>query len=270
MINGNECDGWQGPARRKGRLPSFRDFRAAMEGLPQLLGVDPKQRRRVLKRIFRIAERKVALEEGAEFSRNRVQPLRTERNRMSRARNFVENALQALELTRAEIPALEHSVTYEPLKSGEENGPLSPAEITLEQVISYLKNLCEWLGERETIAAATIHPGLRSRAERLDAEKHFSRAWHMIEPSGYPAISEKTPDIAHWFIGEVASILQEIESDTATQIRNKQTFIARVFDSAFGELRTDESIRKELDRQKRQGKPNYGFPVWIQDPPYWK
>ena len=74
----------------------------------------------------------------------------------------------------------------------------------------------------------------------------------------YP-VSSHSPDIDHWFIGAAADCLDQYKTGTGKKIPNYNHIISGLFRVAFNFTRTEESIRIELRRQKKDGRPTYLF-----------
>jgi hypothetical protein len=121
--------------------------------------------------------------------------------------------------------------------------------------------------EFNNLLAASVHPSLRNKEERRLAREFFN--YFKFFPEGEPKaylIGAKTPAIAHWFIGEAASNLKELRKDDGSIIGNLALIIAKLFKAAFNEIRTEESIRKELSRQNHNGRPDYRGLLVIANP----
>lgn len=59
--------------------------------------------------------------------------------------------------------------------------------------------------------------------------------------------------------------MQKFESQFSPgwTLTSKLRILSQLFDVLFGEQRSPDNIRKELERQKKNGVPEYGWPVWI-------
>jgi hypothetical protein len=81
-------------------------------------------------------------------------------------------------------------------------------------------------------------------------------------------LQPKTRGIDHWFIGAAADRLEAFEKGSGIRLSGKQRIIARLFET-IGELgRTEDSISKELQRQKTDGRPQLHIPFCPKDNEY--
>lgn len=113
--------------------------------------------------------------------------------------------------------------------------------------------MVEDAGLVEAMVVTNVHPAKRTEDEKSLITAHRLSAKHEEEYRKF--LNPKTPAIDHWFIGVAADHLERLEKATGTRISGKEKIIARLFDMMGERGRTEESIGKELRRQKTQGRP---------------
>ena len=118
----------------------------------------------------------------------------------------------------------------------------------------------------EAIIARNVHPAKRTESEKKLIAAYRQSSRHEDEYRQF--LRPKTPAVDHWFIGVAADHLERVEKEAGTRIRGKEKIIARLFDMMGEPGRTEESISKELRRQKNQGRPRLHQPVSPKDDEY--
>jgi hypothetical protein len=129
--------------------------------------------------------------------------------------------------------------------------------------IQFLEAALECADKYQLVFAGLIHPHFRRRpVEKQQAEQELAEgvAAEMIVSHQYPA-SPESPDIDHWFIGAAATCLDQYKTGTGRKIPSYDAIIRALFKVAFTDSRSAESIRIELRRQKKDGRPKYFFVV---------
>jgi hypothetical protein len=111
--------------------------------------------------------------------------------------------------------------------------------------------------------ATNIPPSQRTKREKKLAGQYFARLQAEEEPDSWPRMGPTTRAIHHWLIGQAAACLDRFQSEKDPTFKIRGALIARLFEAAFeGLMVTEESVKKELRRQREQGKPDYILPAW--------
>jgi hypothetical protein len=137
--------------------------------------------------------------------------------------------------------------------SSHAHGDFDRIAIMLRAAVNYAR----W---REFLCAEAVHPSLRTPAEKKIVQE-WLRSFAFADHERYTPIArigEKSSAASHWFIGKVHLCVVEAESALGPghKLRNEGRIIARMFDVLFQDkMKTPESIRKELDRQRTAGIP---------------
>jgi hypothetical protein len=91
---------------------------------------------------------------------------------------------------------------------------------------------------------------------RTDAEKRFVRGQKKTDYGDIP-LGEKSLATDLWPIARAAECLNRYKRSGNKEIQRYDTVIAKLFYAAFGETRSDESIRKDLNRQSGKTSRRY-------------
>jgi hypothetical protein len=244
----------------------------------ELHGLKVRDLRTLLKSLHKIAERKLVLEALAEYSRSQVPQRRREREAFSTLRDHLDKACGHIQIAcqklreqllevEARLPPdvrLSESKSQIPWERYFSRKRMPPTKTESEPIADYLMAARNFAQECADLRAAAIHPSLRTRSEKKLAKRWLSVSG-TSEPEGYPLIGVSTPAIDLWFIGQAHSRLQKFESQFSPgwTLTNKLRILSQLFDVLFKEQRSPDNIRKELERQKKNGVPEYDWPVWI-------
>ena len=232
----------------RGALRDFESFSSA-------LSLNRELPDRIVREIYSAAIIKVSIENGLKLVQQGTKGLRRVRKRLSRLHALLQRALRSLEtvekvhLTELEIPERFRA------KHGYE-GSRSGAEIS--KIQQRLKSLSAGVANAECTYAALIHPRLRTSPENRLASQAPTTIRHI---SVSPVWREKSPQIDHLFIGQVAACLEQLEKAASSQpsVRAKKlsisaSFLRQVFEAAFGVIKLEGTIAKELERQRDHGR----------------
>lgn len=265
------------------RLPSLMNFMKAMQECSGLSRLSQLTRRSLLKEILAISKQKIYFEDMARFSRDRTHQERRERlaklkfrTALQKARPYLEGASriarrQLLNIERNSLPASQLSgnklrrVFAERCWKERWSESLKACEgalISLDREVSQAE-------ESDNLHAAAIHPLLRTSKEKRIV-REGSAYLAVADSKDYPLIGSKTPAIDHWFIGRANSVFRKFGSQLKPEhkINNEAEIISHMFWVLFREPRSADSIRKELNRQKATGAPEYSWPLWIENSPW--
>jgi hypothetical protein len=258
--------------------PSLTKFFKVMRPRSELHGLKVRDLRSLLKSLHEIAKQKLVLEAYAEFSRIRVHRARRERQAFSALQDHLERAgvhfqivceklrEQLVEVEQRLPPDFRLSDHVSPesrRRAFSKRGRLRD-KADSERIAIWIKAASDCALEAAASRVAAIHPSLRTLAEKKMAKRWLSR-FGSFEPADYPLIGPKTPAIDHWFIGQAHSRLLEFERQLSDgrKLPNKVGILTQLFEVLFKETRSPESIRKELERQKKSGVPEYSWPALI-------
>src|SRR5579864_9257341 len=221
--------------------PSFEQFRAEM--LRHLAPVPRPKVDALLKSLYLAVERKRELEIDSLVDRENVQMFRPSRLRMNRAAKLLMKAQQMIRRAKTQFPEQLHEI--EEKAEGEEY------EFTFDEVIQSLTDALEIAGNCQLADVGQIHPDMRTKKEGILARKKIGGGPVAGEIVGHDhPVSERSPEIDHWFIAEAASCLDKYPKSGGGKIPGYPHIIAQLFRVAFNdESRTEESIRKELQHQ---------------------
>jgi len=258
------------------KLPSFISFFRIMRPRSELRGLKATDRRSLLKSLHKIAKRKLILEIYADFSRIRVHQARREEaafltllDHLERASVHFQSACAEL---RDQLVEVEQQLPSDFRLSGQgsqesRRRAFSKRErlrnkADSERIAIWIKAASDCALEAAAWRVAAIHPSLRTPAEKKRAKRWLSR-FEFLKTEGYPLIGVSTPSIDHWFIGQAYSRLLECERQLGDgrKLPNKAGILTQLFEVLFKEPRSPDNIRKELERQKKSGAPEYGWPV---------
>lgn len=252
-------------------LPDLKSFLESMEQCSELRVLEPGARTSLLKMVLEIAKVKIWHERTAELTRQLPPHTRSVRKDFSKLRRHLEEASnhlrQASELAPRLLPeTLKHlppevqvgrndaQPRSSPERSPHNHGDFDRLAIMLQAAVNYAR----W---REFLCAEAVHPSLRTPAEKKVVQE-WPKSFAFADQEWYTPIAligEKSPAASHWFIGRVHLCVVEAEraSGPGHKLRNEGLIIARMFEVLFQETKTPESIRKELDRQRTAGIPEW-------------
>jgi hypothetical protein len=216
----------------------FNKFAAQMNRLPSLKKIDDDDRTDLLQELYRLADRKRRLESWTEDERKDSARLRTYRVGLVRAQRLLERAMENIVDTPSAYPKWNE---FERLFAGEE------ARTAIIRAAEGVRKAIETVRSKQPELAALIHPSLRTRVEsRLVRTELLA---HTTLP-----MRERTRAFDLWFISAVASCLDKYQTKDGRRIPRYPDVIRSVFAVAFkDQMRTAESIRKELRRRRGQG-----------------
>jgi hypothetical protein len=233
------------------QLPSLEKFRT--EVLPLLTLVPRPRVDALISALYRTAEKKVELELQRTRAHNDKEMLRSNRSSRKAAMKLLSDALNLLSQTKdqykVELEQIEFAVELEDFR------------FRFDDIIQHLKDAVEAAANFQLADAGQVHPHLRKKAERQLAQEKIAGevVAGSIVPHDYPA-RPKSPNIDHWFIGELAACLDKYPRSGGRKIPAYGHIISEIFRIAFGDDRADDSVRQELGRQKMAGRPTYDLP----------
>jgi hypothetical protein len=251
------------------QLPDLKSFSKSMEQCSEFCVLEPEARTSLLKMVLEIAKVKIFHERTAELTRELPPATRYVREKFSELRGHLEEATNHLqkvselapgllpETLRHLPPEVQVSHDAQPSLSQEESshthGDFERIAIMLHAAVNYAR----W---REFLCAEAVHPRLRNKAEEKIVQEglpSFASA-DRVRYIPIASIGEKSAAASHWFIGNVHLCLVEAENALGPghKIKNERHIIARMFKVLFNDkMRSAESIRKELERQRTAGIP---------------
>lgn len=251
-------------------LPDLKSFFESMEQCSELRVLEQEARTSLLKMVLEIAKVKIWHERTAEVTRQLPPHTRSVRKDFSNLRGHLEEASdhlrKASELAPRLLPETLQHLPPEVQVSQRDALPWlsqegsSPAHGDFDRIAIMLRAAVNYARWREFLCAEVVHPSLRTPAEKKIVQEWF-RTFAFADQERYTPIArigEKSPAASHWFIGHVHLCIVEAESALGPghKLRNEGRIIARMFEVLFQDkMRTPESIRKELDRQRTAGIP---------------
>jgi hypothetical protein len=195
----------------------------------------------LLKDLYILANLKEAVERWTATDRSEAPEFRKYRDGLADVERLLSQAMQKI-MDVVEIYPRREDI--EMLVSGEDiRSKVVQAGKTLAEAV-------EITASKQKLLAAMVNPQLRT-----DLERKLVPQEHLLVHSTLP-LGEKTPAIDHWFMGEAASKLDKYRTQNGGKIKRYEKIIVQVFNVALNDkMRTEESIRIELRRQKKDGKP---------------
>jgi hypothetical protein len=219
---------------------AFKTFVREMNALPYLQAVQQDQRAALMKELYRLANYKRAIDRWAETEREEEPKFREYRAGLADVERVLSQALQKITEVVSIYPRED---IIEMLIGGED------IRFTTLQAAKALGKAIKFAAGKQKLLAAMVNPELRTDFERELVPQETFAHWRL-------PLGEKTPAINHWFIGEAASKLDDYCTQDGRRIKRYDKIIAKVFNVALDDkMRTDESIRIELRRQKKDGQP---------------
>jgi hypothetical protein len=219
-----------------------------MSKLRQLRAVSPPQRVQLLRKLYEAAQE---TESAPGYAKDVVKESRKNRRyrlRFTRLLPKLKNALASIkevdEKDGALILEIENEyMGHRPEKFG-----------TLEEAIKHLEALIRTAKDLEGLGAYLVHPDKRTKPEK----KLVTERWNVIrlyidssdKQSGYLARGQfKALDGR--LVSKAMKILDRFRTVNGRKIPSYHVIITKVFDVALGEVRSEESTRKMLDRIKK-------------------
>lgn len=241
-------------------LPKFEEFAEKMK--PYLTLVQRSDVDALLESLYQAAKGKMKLERWRAGTKDGMESLRQARKSMSQTKKLLKQAWEALtrakERHREAIFAIQGSAI-----------DLDKAGPTFADILQYLERAVACADYYQLVYAGLMHPDLRRKAEKRQAEQklHGKIVAGTLVSHDYPA-RPKSHDIDHWFIGAGASVLDGYKTGQGKKIPNYTRIISALFRIAFHESgRSEASIQRELQRQRKHGKPIYSPTVIYWEPP---
>jgi hypothetical protein len=250
-------------------LPDLKSFCESMEQCSELRVLEPEARTALLKMVLEIAKVKIWHERTAELTRELPPHTRSMRKDFSNLRGHLEEASdhlrKASELAPRLLPeTLQHlppevQVSHDAQPCLSQEGS-SHAHGDFDRIAIMLRAAVNYARWREFLCAEVVHPSLRTPAEKKIVQEGL-RSFASADRERYTPIArigQMSSAASHWFIGNVHLCVVEAESALGPghKLRNEGRIIARMFDVLFQDkMKTPESIRKELDRQRTAGIP---------------
>jgi hypothetical protein len=244
------------------RLKPIDDFVDAMSALPQLQGKLAKDEiEGLLHELYKFARLKISYDIEIENWSTAIPKIRRSGKVMRGIKKSFDQAADRF----ASIPK-KHPVEVrylDDLTLAHQEPRFSEA---LEEILRSLRKMGEDAALVEAMIATNVHPAKRTESEKKLIAAHRLSARHEDEYRQF--LRPKTPAVDHWFIGVAADHLERVGKETGTRIRGKEKIIARLFEMMGESGRTEESISKELRRQKTEGRPNLSLPLSPDDDNY--
>ena len=244
------------------RLKPIDDFVDAMSALPQLQGKLAKDEiEGLLHELYKFARLKISYDIEIENWSTAIPKIRRSGKVMRGIKKSFDQAADRF----ASIPK-KHPVEVrylDDLTLAHQEPRFSEA---LEEILRSLRKMGEDAALVEAMIATNVHPAKRTESEKKLIAAHRLSARHEDEYRQF--LRPKTPAVDHWFIGVAADHLERVGKETGTRIRGKEKIIARLFEMMGESGRTEESISKELRRQKNQGRPQIHQPLSPKDDAY--
>jgi hypothetical protein len=227
------------------KLRSYRKYSKDMKSLIYLSVLPADPREKLLIDLYRLAKRKIWVEEWANAERVEAPEFRAWRKFLKTSRLRLLRAL--LELTKL-APELPHPSEVELFFDADKF--LSG----IGKIITRLTDSIVLAQELETILAALVNPTLRNSTERrVVKEELYARLTFSPRSKGR--------NIDHWLIRSVAATLDKYQDVEGKKIRRYDRVISKYFEAAFGYSITDENVRAAL-RRVRSKAPLSGVPAW--------
>jgi hypothetical protein len=280
------------------RVSPFSEFSTKMTALPSVNKMDTRQRDILLHDLYSLACSKALKDRWAEHQRHAIPLLREQGREISKVVTLFRNKAQALENTReafgGSIFEVEVALLGEVFRSVEELAvdvadknkncvagrtvrslvgtranrilckrlpvPAAGGQLTVTELIAKL--LRAFAGHaiqiQQTIAT-NIPPTRRTKREKQLARQYFADIRADREPHPWPPVGANTRAIHHWLIGEASCCLDKF----CPKLKIRGKLIARMFEAAFDDFTiSEESVKKELRRQREQGRPMYRLYTW--------
>jgi len=207
-----------------------------MNRLPNLRVLDKTQRQVLLEALFRIAKRKAIYAEWVKAERGEAQQLRKWKNFLSHIPVPLRKALlEIVQLTDRTPPKSKVEALFDGQYIRNRLGK------KLTGAIKALNDSLTLAESTRPIVIALINPRLRTKSERRTIKTELVDRYDF-------RLGESSPTVDLWFIREAAEAMNEFYAREGKKIKRYDVVIAELFDAAFGEGKTEDSIRKELHK----------------------
>jgi hypothetical protein len=214
-----------------------------MNNLRYLQPIDETRRQDLLRELYELSKAKKEMERQAAIIRRSTPALRKTKNRFLSASSLVAHAIQDIKKAR-KVPGSIAGICEMDSNLEDRGITFASMQQSLTAVVSSLKAFARLHEE-------LIHPAMRTEAERRAAKDRKKRDYPDIP------LSKKMRAIDQWFIARAAKCLERCKPTRNKKLRRYDTVIAKVFDAAYGETRSEESIRRALNRKKGKPHPQY-------------
>jgi hypothetical protein len=224
-------------ALRAKEARDFRRFARQMDRLPYLKKMDDDQRTALLRELYRLAKHKQILERMTEDVRKDVFKFRKYRRSLVDVERLLRQAMgKIMETATPKIyPRWNLSET---LFGGEE------VRMAIIRAGEELAKTIEIVGVKQRILAWLVNPQLRTDAENRLVDKESFLVGDL----------STTQQIDLEFIREAAARLARYRTEEGKPVPRHDKIIAHIFHFFFRDMmRTDESIRKDLERRRVKG-----------------
>jgi hypothetical protein len=244
------------------RLKPINDFVDGMSVLPQLQrNLAKDEIEGLLHKLYEVAQRKISYDIEIDNWSTAIPKIRRSAKVMRGIKKSFDQAANRFASISTKHPV---EVSYlDDLTLAHQEDRFSEA---LVEILRSLRKMGEDAALVEAIIVSNVHPAKRTESEKKLITAHLPRTRR--EDAYRQFLRPKTPAVDHWFIGVAADHLERVEKETGTGIRGKEKIIARLFEMMGEPGRTEESISKELRRQKNQGRPRLHQPVSPNDDEY--
>jgi hypothetical protein len=256
------------------RMRPFSEFSTIMTRLPSLGKLKPDQRDELLSELYRLAAGKALRARWAEQQRLSIPKLREQSRHISKVVTLFRNLAKALEDAHSSfggsISEVEDAYVARVFRSavpGDCHPRLSVSVLVRQDTVAgltakFLRSFTDEAIHVQERIATNIPPSWRTKREKQLARQYFVDTHADEKPRSWPLVGPTTRAIHHWLIGETAACLERFhQKDPKFKIRGK--LIAQMFEAAFDDFSmNEESIKKELRRQRKHGRPQYTLHTW--------
>jgi hypothetical protein len=235
------------------QLPFFEEFASSIR--KYLKGVRPVEAEALLETLYAAAKRKLDFDKARDAAPGAVREIRQKKAAMAKAGKLLAQALRILKKAQKQYPDQLWNI-------GSTVDSLEDDRQSLPNTIRYLESAVKGAADWQVLYSGLIHPQLRTRkSEQREAAQELPSGIvaGTILPLPTYAARQKSPDIDHWFIGEAAKCLDPYKTVRGKPIPGYPKVIAALFWIAFREKRSEDSIRIELRRQRKNGRPESPF-----------
>jgi hypothetical protein len=275
------------------RIRPFSEFSRIMTQLPSLDKMECKQREDLLHELYRLAAGKAIRARWAEQQWRSIAKLREQRREIAKVGTLFRKIAKDLEdahksfrgsilevedayvgrVFRPAIPGRDKegvaAQTTQSLSSRANNDACRGLPVALvarqvtvaERIAKDLRSLADEATHVQERNATRIPPSRRINSEKQLASQYPAGIRADLDP--YPPIGPRTRAIHHWLIGEAASCLERFQSKKDPKFNLRGKLIAQLLVAAFDDSSiNEESIKKELRRQREHGRPQYNLHTW--------
>jgi hypothetical protein len=234
-----------------GEPRSFEDFSGMMSNLPHLRAIDEKRRNRLLRELYKAALDKRIMEGLCKVFNDGLQEVRAARKRTLKTCRLLGKALQAVGEARAPCE-VDLAVCETKSQTTGKSFTFAAMEKNLDFSVSVLK-------KNAATYAAYVHPRRRNDTEKQLASEYMAAFGDFPAPNlhNLPSGAKAMP-LDAWFIRRAAKCIDRCKR----RIEGKDIIIAKLFDAAFREFRSQASVQKAL-KGRRKRELQYSPPVKI-------